>query len=154
MKTSGYDWETIYTLDRTYSDGGVATERREQWGASSNGAYADFTRTLLDNSWDAQGRADRLLQRTWYFEGGGAQGNYALWSSTVFGYREGGYSANTWSAAHGSGQPPIATPALTRVQDFVVDSRGTVINTRDDWVQLGEDKNIAVAFHPNGVEAS
>ena len=143
----------IYTVDRKYADGRVATERREEWGASTASALADYKRTVTDNTWDGQGRAQRSLQRIWHFEGPSA-GNAVTWSSTVFGYGDRKYSASTWSAGNSSSQPAITAPVLTHEQEFVIDSRGTVINTRDLWPQIGNDKIVTVTFHPNGVEAS
>src|SRR5438874_9147315 len=127
--TTFYNWEMIYTVDRKYADGRVATERREEWGASTASALADYKRTVTDNTWDGQGRAQRSLQRIWHFEGPSA-GNAVTWSSTVFGYGDRKYSASTWSAGNSSGQPAITAPVLTHEQEFVIDSRGTVINTR------------------------
>src|SRR5438477_7896745 len=46
------------------------------------------------------------------------------------------------------------TPVLTHEQEFVIDSRGTIINTRDLSPQIGNDKKVTVTFHLNGVEAS
>ena len=142
-------WVTTSTTERTYSDGGVATERQEQWGTSSDGKDSDYTRALLENSWDAQGRIERSVQRKWYLESGSPPASSASWSSVVFGYGDRGYSAYTWSV-----QAPSTTPLLTRAQNFVVDSRGTVIAARDTDPLMGNDKVVAITFHPNGVVAS
>lgn len=147
-------WVNTSTIQRTYSNQGVVTERQQRWGASSDGKLSDYTLTILDNSWDAQGREERSLQRQWYLESGYPAGIYAAWSSTVFGYGPAAYLAYTWSSERYGDQAPSMTPALTHQQDFIIDSRGTVINTRDYWPLMGNDKIVTVTFHANGVEAS
>lgn len=146
-------WVMTSTTRRTYSTNGVETERRDQWGASSDGKYSDYNLALVENTWDAQGRAERSVQRQWYLNSASATDSTASWSAVVYGYGPYGYSAYTWSAQHYAGQAPFA-PRLSRQQNFVVDSRGTAIVARDYWPDEGNDKVVAITLHPNGVEAS
>lgn len=150
LSVENFGWVNTTTIQRTYSTQGVVNERQQRWGASADGNISDYTLTILDNSWDAQGREERSIQRQWYLQSEG--GGYADWSSTVFGYGTGGYSAYTWSSGR-SGAPRGMPPIFTHQQDFVIDSQGTVINTRD-WWPMGNDKTVAVTFHANGVVAS
>jgi len=153
----GGSWENIFTIKRTYVGNAIATEQSETWGWSlPDGHYADYQQRTTENSYDNAARLQRSIVRKSYLESPDLGGNYVNWESTDYTYCGKQFTATTRAIEHYAGaklsgpQPP---PELIEIQDFVVDALGKVIQTRD-WPLMGDEKDVTVTFHPNGVEKS
>ncbi|HEY6909313.1 MAG TPA: hypothetical protein VI356_08090 [Myxococcales bacterium] len=143
---------TVFSVRDTYADGRLATEQREEWASIPN--ESAYGRTELENSYDMDGRLQRITKRSWAFSQPHTEYGSTSWARTDYWYGDRAFSTQRIGTTH-LGEIPGPPPPVDVIErdDFVVDALGKSIQTRQRRPVLGGGFDGQVTFHPNGAVA-